>query len=223
MEKKIKRTAAILKHFYGEPKPWKSDSPLDCLVAVILSQNTSDKNSFPAFHNLKKLFPTWQGVVKADEKKITAAIRRGGLANIKAKRIKEVLVEIKRRTGKLDISFLSTMPTEKAREFLLSLKGVGPKSAAVVLSFAFGRAAFPVDTHVYRVSKRLGLIGEKVSAEKAAEIMENLVPDEQKQGYHLNLIRLGREVCISRKPRCEKCPLKKHCGYYKEVFQKQCD
>ena len=218
---KVKTTAAILKRFYGEPVAWKSDSPLDALVAVILSQNTSDKNSFPAFRNLKKIFPTWDQVVIADEKKIAGAIRSGGLANIKAKRIKELLREIKRRIGKLDISFLADLPTAEAREFLLSLNGVGPKSAAVVLNFAFGRAAFPVDTHVYRVSKRLGLISEKTSREKAHEVMEALVPDAEKQSYHLNLIRLGREVCVARKPRCEKCPLKLQCNYYKEVFSKQ--
>lgn len=210
-----------MKRFYGEPRPWKSESPLDALVAVILSQNTSDKNSFPAFSNLKKLFPTWEAVIVADEGKIADAIRKGGLANIKAKRIKSVLREIKNRTGKLDISFLADLPTAKAREFLISLNGVGPKSAAVVLSFAFGKAAFPVDTHVFRVSKRLGLISNAVSVEKAAEEMEKLVPDAEKQSYHLNLIKLGREICVARKPRCAECPLKKQCNYYKEVFQKQ--
>ena len=217
---KVKATVAILKKFYGKPKAWKAESPLDCLVAVILSQNTSDKNSFRAFQKLKKTFPMWAAVMVADESKIASAIRSGGLANIKAKRIKEVLKEIKQRFGKLDISFLADMSTAQAREFLLSLKGVGPKSAAVVLNFAFGRAVFPVDTHVYRVSQRLGLIGEKVSREKAHEVMEALVPNAVKQSYHLNLIRLGREICVERKPRCETCPLKRQCKYYAEEFSK---
>ena len=218
--KKVNHTCAILEKFYGVPVAWKSDSPLDALVAVILSQNTSDKNSFPAFAELKRTFPTWEAVMNTDERKIAVAIRRGGLANIKAKRIKQVLGQIVEKTGKLDISFLSKLSTEDARQFLLSLNGVGPKSAAVVLNFAFGKPAFPVDTHVYRVSKRLGLIGEKVSRERAHEEMEKLVPDQQKQSYLLNLIRLGREVCHARKPKCGKCPLKKECKYYVQVFQK---
>ncbi len=219
MQRKVEKTARILKNLYGEPKPWIADTPLDCLIAVILSQNTSDKNSFPAFANLKKLFPTWEQVIVADEKKIANAIQRGGLANIKAKRIKSVLAEIKQKTGKLDISFLSQVPTEQAREFLTSLNGVGPKSAAVVLSFAFNKPTFPVDTHVFRVTRRLGLHEEK-TPEKAQKL-ESLVPDKLKQSYHLNLIRLGREVCISRKPRCGECPLNNNCNYYKTVFKKQ--
>ncbi len=214
------KTASVLKNFYGEPEPWIAQDPLDSLVAVILSQNTSDKNSWPAFRNLKKTYPEWEAVIVAPTRRIASAIKHGGLANIKARRIKSVLQEIKNKRGELDISFLSGLSTEEARGFLLSLNGVGPKSAAVVLNFAFGRPAFPVDTHVYRVSKRLGLIPEKVSREKAHEVMEKLVPDEEKTAYHLNLIRLGREICISRKPRCLQCPLKKQCVYYKNVFQK---
>ncbi len=216
---KVKKTWAILEGFYGAPEPWVADTPLDALIAVILSQNTSDKNSFPAFRNLKKTFPSWEQVVVADERKIAAAIKRGGLANIKAKRIKNVLREIKNRTGRLDISFLSQLPTEEALEFLLSLNGVGPKSAAVVLSFAFGKPTFPVDTHVYRVTHRLGLHSEKTT-EKAHEVLEQIVPDELKQTYHLNLIKLGRKVCVARKPKCNQCPLKNQCKYYKEVFSK---
>ncbi len=218
---KIRRTSAILKNFYGEPKPWVVIDPLDTLIAVILSQNTSDKNSWPAFKKLKAAYPTWEQVMLAPPSKIARVIKRGGLANIKAKRIKQVLKEIKKRRGKLDISFLNDLTTEQARSFLLSLNGVGPKSAAVVLNFAFGKPAFPVDTHVYRVTKRLGLIGENVSREKAHKLLEEMVPNKEKTSYHLNLIRLGRETCISRKPRCEQCPLKKHCNYYKEVFLKK--
>ncbi len=216
---KITRSAALLEKLYGEPQPWIADTPLDCLIAVILSQNTSDKNSFPAFAKLKRQFPTWEQVIVADEKKIVDAIRSGGLANVKAERIKNVLREIKEKTGKLDLSFLKNLPIEEAKLFLLSLNGVGPKSAAVVLSFSFGMAAFPVDTHVYRVTHRLGLQNEK-TPEKAQEKLEVIVPNKLKQSYHLNLIKLGREICVARKPKCAVCPLKKECKYYKEVFLK---
>ncbi len=217
---KIKRSNAILKKLYGVPEKLSVKAPLDVLIAVILSQNTSDKNSVPAFENLKKTFSTWERVMNASEAKIAKAIKRCGLANVKAKRIKEVLIAIRQRIGKLDISFLGNLPTVQASEFLLSLKGVGPKSAAVVLNFAFGMPTFPVDTHVYRVSRRLGLIGE-ISREKAHVILEELVPDKEKTSFHLNLIKLGREICTARKPRCLQCPLKKHCVYFKKVFSKR--
>jgi len=224
--RRIIATCALLKAKFGKPENWVvdsplSDNPLDSLVAVILSQNTSDKNSWPAFQALKKKFPNWEQLLNADTAIIAKTIRSGGLANIKAKRIKSVLGEIKQKRGKLDLSFLSQLPTVEAREFLLSLNGVGPKSAAVVLNFSFNRATFPVDTHVYRVSQRLGLIPANVSREKAHELMDELVPDKEKRSYHVNLIRLGRKICIARNPRCSQCPLKKHCNYYKEVYSPQ--
>ncbi len=219
--RKIIATSTLLKAKFGKLENWVADDPLDSLVAVILSQNTSDANSWPAFQALKKRFPNWEQLLTADTKIIARTIRSGGLANIKAKRIKSVLREIKQKRGKLDLSFLSQLPTPQAREFLLSLNGVGPKSAAVVLNFAFNRPTFPVDTHVYRVSQRLGLIDSRVSREKAHELMEELVPDKEKRSYHVNLIRLGRKVCIARNPRCSQCPLQKHCNYYGEFYLPQ--
>lgn len=218
---KVKRTAALLSKHFGKQNKWVADDPLDSLVAVILSQNTSDANSWPAFKALKKKFPKWEQLLLADVATIASVIRRGGLANMKARRIKGVLREIKEKTGKLDISFIAHLPTAQAREFLLSLNGIGPKSAAVVLNFAFNRPTFPVDTHVYRVSQRLGLISAKISREKVHDVMEELVPDQIKRSYHIDLIRLGRAVCVARNPRCDQCPVKKQCNYYREIYVPQ--
>ncbi len=209
--KKTTRVCTLLERRFGRPGGWRTKSPLDALVGVILSQNTSDRNSRPAFRALKKTFSSWEKVLKAPTKSIAKVIRSAGLANIKAKRIKESLKEIKRARGRLDLSFLSALPTEKAKKFLLSLYGVGPKSAAVVLNFSFGRPEFPVDTHIYRVTRRLGLVPLKASREKTQEIMNSLVPDGEKTPCHVNLIQLGRTICRPGVPLCSTCPLNRAC------------
>jgi endonuclease-3 len=185
--------------------------PLDSLIGTVLSQNTTDANSGLAFERLKARFPTWQAVAEARPARIAAAIRSGGLAEIKARRIKRILAQIERDRGRLDLGFLRRLPRDRAREYLIGLPGVGPKTAACVLLFSLGKAAFPVDTHVLRVSKRLGLIPPNTTMERAHGIFGELLRPEQMLPLHLGLIWHGRRVCVARRPRCSACVLCELC------------
>jgi endonuclease-3 len=201
--------------FYGEPM-WRNPlPPLDELVSTILSQNTNDLNRDRAFQSLRRLFPDWETVLLADPPSVIAAIRSAGLANQKGPRIQQVLRDISTERGSLDLSFLNDLPLEDARAWLMKHKGVGPKTAAIVLLFSLGRPAFPVDTHIFRVTGRLGLLPEKMTVEQAHGYLEKQFPPEAYSAAHLNLIRLGREICLSRKPACERCPLRSVCKYDK--------
>jgi len=199
--------------FYGEPGWHDPLPPLDELVSTILSQNTNDLNRDRAFQSLRRQFPDWEAVLRADPPSVIAAIRSAGLANQKAPRIQQILRDISTERGSLDLSFLKDLPLEDARAWLMKHKGVGPKTAAIVLLFSLGRPAFPVDTHIFRVTGRLGLLPEKMTVEQAHRYLENLFPPEDYSAAHLNLIRLGREICLSRKPACEGCPLRSVCKY----------
>ena len=199
--------------FYGEPI-WRNPlPPVDELISTILSQNTNDTNRDKAFHALRAKFPTWEAVREAPAAEVAECIRVAGLANQKGPRIQQVLRQITSERGSLDLSFLSTLPLEEARSWLTKFNGVGPKTAAIVLCFSLGRPAFPVDTHVYRVTGRIGLRPEKMSVEAAHPYLENLFPPEAYYAAHLNLIRLGREICHARKPACATCPLLKLCDF----------
>ena len=203
-----------LLRFYGEPT-WRDPLPaIDELVSTILSQNTNDNNRDKAFAALRKHFPTWEVVRDADPEEVMAAIRPAGLANQKGPRIQQVLREITAERGSLDLSFLADLPTEQASAWLMHFKGVGPKTAAIVLQFALGIPAFPVDTHVYRVSGRLGLRPQSMSVEKAHPHLASLLPPEAYYAAHLNFIRLGREICQARRPNCPACPIQDQCDYY---------
>jgi len=198
---------------YGEPT-WRNPlPPLDELISTILSQNTNDINRDRAFHALKRLFPRWELVRDAPADSVIQAIEPAGLANQKGPRIQDVLRTISSERGSLDLTFLRDLPLEEARAWLMRFKGVGPKTAAIVLLFSLGRPAFPVDTHIYRVTGRLGLRPEKMSVEEAHPYLEALFPPETYYAAHLNLIRLGREVCRARKPACPACPLHSLCDY----------
>ena len=203
-----------LMDFYGRPE-WRDPLPaLDELVSTILSQNTNDRNRDLAYQSLRQRFPTWEEVRDADPSAVVEAIRIAGLANQKGPRIQTVLRKITEERGALDLDFLADLPVEEARNWLTRFKGVGPKTAAIVLVFSLGKPAFPVDTHVYRVSGRLGLRPEKMSVEDAHTYLASLFPPEDYGPAHLNLIRLGREICHARTPECEACPLKDLCRYY---------
>jgi endonuclease-3 len=205
--------------FYGHPD-WRNPlPPLDELVSTILSQNTNDINRDRAFESLRNRFPTWEKVRDADSDQVIDSIRTAGLANQKGPRIQNILKEITIQRGSLDLSFLSEMPTETARNWLLQFKGVGPKTAAIVLQFSLEKPAFPVDTHIYRVTGRLGLRPAKMNAEKAHNYLAGLFPEETYYDVHLNLIRLGREICNARNPNCPDCPLKDICAYIAELQQ----
>jgi endonuclease-3 len=198
---------------YGQPV-WRSPlPPVDELISTILSQNTNDINRDRAFESLQACFPNWEAVRDARAVDVIAAIRPAGLANQKGPRIQEVLRAITAERGALDLTFLKDLPLEEARAWLTKFKGVGPKTAAIVLLFSLGRPAFPVDTHIYRVTGRIGLRPERMTVEEAHPYLEALFPPETFYAVHLNLIRLGREVCGARKPNCPTCPLRRLCDY----------
>jgi len=198
---------------YGERGQKRSD-PISTLVLTIISQNTNDPLRDRAFERLRERFPTWEQVRDAPEEEIVAAIQGAGLGPQKAHRIKAALERISRERGELDLDFLREMPVEEARHWLISFNGIGPKTAAIVLLFSLDMPAFPVDTHVHRVSKRLGLIPPKASRERAHGILEDLLPPEIYYTFHLNLISHGRGVCQARRPRCELCALRNLCDWY---------
>lgn len=218
--KKIRNKAAricdILIDHYGDIIHPKKLPPIDELVLTILSQNTTDVNSQRAFEKLKTKYPTWEKVLEAPEEGIADAIRSSGVFNIKAQRIKATLLEIKQRVGKLDLSLLEDMQLEEAKQWLTSLHGVGPKTAAIVLLFSFGRPALPVDTHVWRVTKRLGLIDEGTSREKAHILLEDIVPQDCIYSLNYNLVRHGRKICRAQNPLCSECILSKRCDYFRQ-------
>jgi endonuclease-3 len=200
--------------FYGFPQ-WRDPlPPIDELVSTILSQNTNDTNRDRAFQALKSRFPTWEEVRDADTSLVIETIRPAGLANQKGPRIQNILQEITRQRGDIDLSFLNEMSTDEARNWLMQFKGVGPKTAAIVLQFSLEKPAFPVDTHIYRVTGRLGIRPEKMNADQAHNFLAGLLPPETYYAAHLNLIRLGREICHARKPDCPRCPLQDFCDYY---------
>jgi endonuclease-3 len=204
-----------LQDFYGQPI-WRNPlPPVDELISTILSQNTNDINRDRAFASLRRYFPTWQAVRDADPGSVVAAIRMAGLANQKGPRIQQVLREITKERGFLELDFLKDLPLEEARNWLKKFKGVGPKTAAITLLFALDRPAFPVDTHIYRVTGRIGLRPEKMTVEAAHVHLEKVFPPETYYAAHLNIIRLGREICTARKPACQFCPLHKLCKYVK--------
>ena len=208
----LKIHAALLQAF-GEPL-WRMPLPaIDELVSTILSQNTNDVNRDRGFNALRAALPTWEAVRDAQAQDVIEAIRPAGLANQKGPRIQQVLRAISGERGALDLDFLAGLPVEEARAWLTKFNGVGPKTAAIVLCFSLNMPAFPVDTHIYRISGRTGLRPEKMTVEQAHPHLESLFPPETYYAAHLNLIRLGREVCHARKPACPQCPIGKVCEY----------
>ena len=216
MAPRVKRLSAVevmeaLSPEYG-PFHWEPRyDPASELVYTILSQHTSDINSERAFNNLMETFGSLEAIAAADVKQIEDAIRRAGLFRVKAPRIKQVLNEVLDEVGSFDLSFLAEMPLDKAKDWLKRFNGIGPKTAAIILCFSLGLPAMPVDTHIYRVSKRLGLIGPKVSADQAHDILEPMVASEDVFAFHLYLINHGRKVCKAIRPRCDSCVLAERC------------
>ncbi len=198
------------KHYGHIPRKPVLD-PVDELIQTVLSQNTSDVNSARAYQNLVKTFPTWGVLLDADDAAVADAIRAGGLADVKAPRLKGILSQIMKRRGRLDLNFLKDLPLPEAREWLQRLPGVGPKTAACVLLFSLGMSALPVDTHVHRVSRRLGLVPQEANAEKAQEVLEKSVPVKDVYTFHLQMILHGRRVCRAIRPACDQCVLSKRC------------
>lgn len=205
----------LLNETYGRPV-WRSHGPpLDELIGTIISQATADINTGRAFAELTSRFPDWESVMTAPAQEVVAAIHSAGLANVKGPRIQNALRHIHRERGELSLDFLADMPLDEALAWLTAIEGVGPKTASIVLLFSLGRPAFPVDTHVHRVTGRLGLIPPGTDARKAHLILTHLGAPETYYPMHINLIRHGREICRSRTPQCPICPLQDLCDYYR--------
>jgi endonuclease-3 len=210
----VRAVHAALRGHFG-PRRWRRDGAaptiLDSLVGTILSQNTSDTNSDRAFEALKARFPTWDAVREAPARTLERAIRSGGLARIKARRIRAILNQVHRAHGATSLEHLRRAEDEVIRSTLRGFTGVGPKTVACVLLFDLGRPDFPVDTHVHRIARRLGWVGPRASAEETYDHLRPRIPAPLCYELHVDLVRLGREVCQSRRARCEECPLRRLC------------
>ena len=208
-----------LEKLFGLPNRDKSGTVLDCLVETILSQNTNDVNRDRAFKTLTKEFPSWEEVLEADVNQIASAVRIAGLAGQKSHAIKNFLTWLHTKYGKLDLEFLRDMDSEEATQILCQHKGIGIKTAYVTLAFACGHEVFPVDTHILRISKRIGFISSKATADQAHQFWSTTCPEGKAFSFHINLITFGRQVCDARKPKCEVCPLTDQCVYFQNGGQ----
>jgi endonuclease III len=214
---KLTRVAALLRQLYGPRRQLRRrDNPLDSLIYTLLSQNTSDLNSERAYANLRRRFSSWEDVHRASLRELIAAIRTGGLANIKAVRIKALLEEIWKEQRHFDLSFLRDLSDEEVEAYLGRFKGIGSKTVACVQLFGLGRAAFPVDTHVFRVSRRLGLLNGQATPEKAQEFLEPRIPPGDRYALHLHLVEHGRQVCKAQRPLCKDCVVARLCDHVGE-------
>jgi len=211
---KVQNVRERLINAFGLPEWRPSLTPVDELVSTILSQNTNDSNRDAAFESLRASFLDWESVMNAETEDVIDAIRMAGLANQKGPRIQKALRDIAAVTGgRIQLDFLRDMDRDNARNWLMDIKGVGPKTAAIVLLFAMGIPAFPVDTHIYRVTGRIGLRPKDLSVEQAHLYLEERILEDAFYDLHLNLIRLGREVCGARQWHCYRCPVKDLCDF----------
>jgi len=215
-EKPIRYLIQNLERAYGVPHNERPSDPLDMLVRIILSQATSDINSHRTFAALKRRYPTWDAALRARESTIAATIQAGGLARQKAAVIKGLLRQIKAERGALDLSFLHELSSQEAVAYLSRFRGIGPKTVACTLLFACRKEVFPLDTHIFRILRRVGLIPLKCTDRRAHEIMNNLVPRGKFYSFHVNLIRHGRALCRPRDPLCERCPVVEYCDYERQ-------
>jgi len=213
LKSKVKKIALALEERYGLPKRPRQPDPLDILIQTILSQNTNDLNRDRAYQRLRRRFRKWEDVLHTKREKVISAIRSGGLARQKAQTIQEVLRWIQKRKKRLSLSFLREMDSEEIRELIGGIKGVGPKTVHCLLLFGLNREAFPVDTHILRVGKRMGFLPEGMNAEQAHLWMAPLIPKGKSLSLHLNLIRFGRSICRARVPQCQECFLAEECLY----------
>jgi len=213
----VNKVLKLLSAEYGEKRWRRQQSPIEVLVQTILSQNTSDRNSGRAFERLLASFGSWEDLADAGVGEISHSIKAGGLGVVKAGYIKQALEEIRRRRGDFELGFLRELPVDEARNWLKQLPGVGMKTASCVLIFSLGMPALPVDTHVFRVAERLGLIGSDVSVEKAHKLLEGLVPPRDVYKFHVLLIEHGRRICKAQRPRCNACVLREVCPSYEKL------
>jgi endonuclease-3 len=207
----IRAVARALSRAYGDPGRQARSSPLDGLIGTLLSQNTTSTNASAAFHELKRRCPTWEDCLRAGVAVVRRAIRSAGLAEIRAPRILAILRRLRDERGALSLDFLCDAPVAEARAYLESFPGVGPKTASCVLLFECRRAVFPVDTHVARITRRLGWVPEPMSAEVIQVALEPIIPAELRHALHVALIAHGRKLCRPRAPQCEVCPILRYC------------
>lgn len=215
LHEKTRLVAEALEASMGIPVQDHPLPPLENLILTVLSQNTNDRNRDIAYHRLRERFPTWDAVLRADAADVIEAIRPAGLANQKGERIQHILAWIQARYGRLNLDALCDMDPQEAFDTFCQLKGIGVKTMAVVLTFSCGKDVFPVDTHVHRLCRRIGLVpSETPSAEKTFFLMRDRVPPGKAFSFHLNLINHGRSICKARKPQCQRCPIMTYCDYY---------
>jgi len=216
----VTRVTRKLERNFGEPKlPRRRRDPLEVLIVTILSQNTNDELRDRAYRRLRERFPTYEALSKAPVRSVASAVRVSGLHKQKAQRIKRVLRWSQERFGRLSLRALCRMPTDEAMAALVSVNGVGPKTASVVLLFGCGRDIFPVDTHVHRTTRRIGFVPWKSTREQTFKVMQPLVPEGRSLSLHLNLIRLGRTICRAPRPRCYECFLVSECQFPDKVLE----
>lgn len=209
-----------LRKAYGR-RPWKCwGRGVDVLVDTILSQNTSNKNSDAALRQLRRRFRSWNQVADAPVGEVERHIRVSGLSNQKAPRIQEILRQIKRDRGRMDLQFLADEDEQSAYDYLTNFKGVGPKTANCVLLFAFGQSVFPVDTHIHRIARRLKLIGAKTTAEQAHDLLKPMIPPKDRYEMHVLLIEHGRKTCKAINPKCPECVLLDRCPFGQERMKR---
>ncbi|NJO83112.1 MAG: endonuclease III [Blastochloris sp.] len=216
-QEKVYAVYVRLVEAYGPRTLHAGREPLDELILTILSQNTSDRNSGRAFRMLRAKYATWEEVMDAPTQELYETIKPAGLGNIKAPRIQNTLRAILAQRGELSLDFLDDLSVDEGKRWLTALDGIGPKTAACVLLFALGKPALPVDTHVYRVAQRLGLIGPKVSADKAHDLLERALPPEAIYAFHVDMIQHGRRICHAQRPQCAACPLSEMCDFYQHA------
>ncbi len=211
---KVLQIAKRLEQHYGKLSWQSHGDPLDVLILTILSQNTNDQNRDRAYESLKQKFPTYEGIARAPTERVAEAIKVGGLHQQKAKRIQEILQRIQKERGHYDLRYLGALSTEEAVQELLKFDGVGKKTTGVVLTFSLNKPYFPVDTHIDRITRRLGLVKKR---EDPHDVMNELVPDRLKYQFHLHLIWHGRQTCKARKPFCDRCVIADLCPYPKKT------
>jgi endonuclease-3 len=209
----VEAVRRALERTFGISRHSNTGDPLDGLILTILSQNTNDRNRDRAFGRLRERFPTWQDVLNAGPEALEEAIRVGGLARVKAQRIFHLLEGLTASQGRLTLDGLRALSPQEAERALLAIPGVGKKTARCVLLFELGHPSFPVDTHILRVTRRLGWVPERASADRAHDILQRLIPPEAMESLHLNLIQLGRALCRPKHPRQETCPIRRWCRH----------
>ena len=216
-KRNVEQILNLLVEEYGNRKWRAHQDPISVLIQTILSQNTSDRNSNRAFNSLMDSFSSWEDIAGASIVDIAKSIKDGGLAKVKARYIKQVLNEISYKQGKFELDFLKQLPLDEARDWLRKLPGVGMKTASCVLLFSLEMPALPVDTHVFRIARRLSLIDSITSVEQAHRILESVIPHEAVYTFHVLVIEHGRKVCKAQRPLCFQCILRSICSAYQEL------